>query len=626
MQISVCFVALVSVAGLVAAQISAPGLSPYEPVVGRCPITVPKIRASNGISASESNWIAARQSLARSSMTKWLTALDLSLTDLKNYQARNSKKSINVAVSGGGYRSLLIGAGVIEAIDSREAASNASLASGVSGFLQGTTYISGLSGGGWMLSSIVGNDWAKVSDLERNLWAQAFNDGLTVNRKNPAFLTQVTTDIAAKSTEFNVSINDPWGRLLSYQLLEGEDGGVSKTFSNYTNVPQFADHTMPFPILQALGMKPSDCNPGPNATQYEFTPYEFGSWDAGVRAFAPIRYVGTKFSNGAVVDSSKCVTGFDNSGFVLGTSSLIFPGIVGCSPLLGNNSIPAFAYLTAELMSQADVLVAGGTDGFDGLYPNPFQNLPIAYLVKDQAQLRLADGGLALQNNPLWSLIQPARNASLILTVDNSADILDANDKNFPNGSEILTTYVQSLSAGLPFPVIPPVATFLAQNLTKKPTLFGCANASVPTIVYLANAQHGSFPANQSTSTLMYTPDQSAAMIANGFNGMTQDKSTHWARCLGCFVVYDGKTPALRASQAISSSSQSSTTSAKGRSPLTTVTTTSTNGQKGRAPLTTKTGTTSVVPGRAPLATATSTTVVPMSAECSMCFDEFCYN
>lgn len=50
---------------------------------------------------------------------------------------------------------------------------------------------------------------------------------------------------------------------------------------------------------------------------------------------------------------------------------------------------------------------------------------------------------------------------------DNSADTSD----NFPNGTEILSTYVQSLNVGLTkMPVIPSVDTFVNQGLNKRPT------------------------------------------------------------------------------------------------------------------------------------------------------------
>lgn len=511
--------------------------SPYSPDVAACPATLPTVRNASGLSRNESTWVSARKTKAKTAMYQWLQTLNLSSIDMQHYRnvTNGSSKNVDVAVSGGGYRSLLIGAGVIQALDGRENHTNSSLTSSVSGFLQGVTYLSGLSGGAWLVSSIIGNNYATISSLVSSLWHVEFAEGLEQNSDTPLFQDLITDDITLKSVAFDVSINDPWGRLLSYQLLNGSDGGVNKTLSNVVTSQAFVNHTMPFPILQALGVKPADCLPGPNATQYEFSPYEFGSWDVGVQAFVPTKYIGSTFSNSSIVNSSQCVTGFDNLGFVLGTSSCLFAATDACAPIKGNGTGALVAALNGPLMESYNVEFNG--TGNYALYPNPFLGRAASPLVSSQTDLQLVDGGLALQNNPLWSLIQPSRNASLILTVDNSADTT----YNFPNGSELLTTYVQSITAKLPFPVIPPVSTFLAQNLTRRPTLFGCANASVPTILYLANAQHGVFPANQSTGTLIYAANQTDAMISNGFMGATQNGSLPWAQCLGCFVIYEGK-------------------------------------------------------------------------------------
>lgn len=524
-------------------------------------------------------------------MFEWLQTLNLSSIDIDHYRngSNSSTGNVDVAISGGGYRSLLIGAGVIQAIDGRENATNASLASPVSGFLQGVTYLSGLSGGAWLISSILGNNYTTVSTIQSALWEAEFEEGLQTNTAAPGFELQVTADITDKSLSFDTSINDPWGRLLSYQLLNGSDGGVALTLSGVTQLLDFANYTMPMPIIQALGLQPQDCVPGPNSTQYEFTPYEFGSWDRGVKAFAPMKYLGTNFTNSLVSNTSGCVTGFDNLGFVLATSSELFSAIDQCAPITGNGSLALVATLAAPLMES--YMVETGSEGNQALIPNPFVNRSASPLVQTQDELRLVDGGLstAAQNIPLWSLIQPGRNASLILAVDNSADSLA-----FPNGSEILNTYVQSLSAGLAFPVIPPVSTFMSRNLTQKPTLFGCGNTSVPTVVYLANAQHGAYAANQSTFKLQYAVNETDAMIANGFRGMTQDNDPAWARCLGCFVIYEGNR--ANATDALNGTMVSASASATS------------------APASMATG------------GAGSVNATGMSSECASCFDQYCYN
>ncbi|KAJ6102326.1 hypothetical protein N7486_004753 [Penicillium sp. IBT 16267x] len=80
---------------------------------------------------------------------------------------------------------------------------------------------------------------------------------------------------------------DLWGRLLSYQLLKGSDGGVDITLSSVVSLLNFTSYLVPYPVILSLGVKTfnGECLSGPNATTYEFSPYEFGSWDSDVSAF-----------------------------------------------------------------------------------------------------------------------------------------------------------------------------------------------------------------------------------------------------------------------------------------------------------------------------------------------------
>ncbi|KAJ4136632.1 Lysophospholipase 1 [Fusarium falciforme] len=54
---------------------------------------------------------------------------------------------IAVACSGGGYRAMLSGAGMLAAMDNRTDGANEH---GLGGLLQGATYLAGLSGGNWL--------------------------------------------------------------------------------------------------------------------------------------------------------------------------------------------------------------------------------------------------------------------------------------------------------------------------------------------------------------------------------------------------------------------------------------------------------------------------------------------
>ena len=49
-----------------------------------------------------------------------------------------------------------------------------------------------------------------------------------------------------------------------------------------------------------------------------------GSYDPALTAFMPSKYLGTRLNNGQPANTTACVTGFDQAGFVFGTSSSLF--------------------------------------------------------------------------------------------------------------------------------------------------------------------------------------------------------------------------------------------------------------------------------------------------------------
>ena len=74
----------------------------------------------------------------------------------------NSTKlpNIGIAISGGGYRAMIGGAGAIAAWDDRSAGSEEK--GNLGGLLQSATYISGLSGGDWLVGSLFVNNFTSV--------------------------------------------------------------------------------------------------------------------------------------------------------------------------------------------------------------------------------------------------------------------------------------------------------------------------------------------------------------------------------------------------------------------------------------------------------------------------------
>ncbi|MCJ1226174.1 hypothetical protein MMC12_002823 [Toensbergia leucococca] len=495
-------------------------LSGYDPVPAACP-TTPLVRPATSLSASESSYIASRKPIAAAALNAWLQKTNTGF-------GTANMPTVALTTSGGGYRSLLVGAGVIQGFDSRD--SNV----GTSGVFQGLTYQAGLSGGAWLLSSFAGNNYPTISSLENGLWKQAFQDSLLIPDnllEATVAYAEVTDDIVAKNDAgFPPTLTDPWGRLLSYQLLYGYDGGVSKTLSSIATESNFTSYSVPFPIITSLGVNTfqGQCLPGPNATQYEFSPFEFGSWDSGVNAFTLTKYLGTSLSDG-VPSKSTCTENYDNLGYVLGTSSTLFNEACTILPT-ATNSTSNIEDDLAAILSNAHSL---STRDLYAVYPNPFYNYPHSSLVEGVTELDLVDGGEANQNNPIWPLIQPARTVNVIIVNDNSADT----SNNFPNGSEILNTYVQAQSDGLTkMPFIPPVATFISEGLNQRPTFFGCGDSTKTTIVYIPNMAY-SFASNEPTSKLEYSESDTAAMISNGALVASKNNDPMWPTCLGCAIM-----------------------------------------------------------------------------------------
>jgi lysophospholipase len=94
---------------------------------------------------------------------------------------------------------------------------------------------------------------------------------------------------------------------------------------------------------------------------------------------------------------------------------------------------------------------------------------------------------------------------------------------NFPNGSELLTTYVQSFNHGYTrMPLVPSVETFISEGLNKRATFFGCNGQSKVTIVYPPNNNY-TFASNTGTFQLEYPKWEADAMIVNGVGIATKE-------------------------------------------------------------------------------------------------------
>lgn len=268
-------------------------------------------------------------------------------------------------------------------------------------------------------------------------------------------------------------------------------------------------------------------------------PWEFGTFDPPTAAFAPIHYVGSNFRAGTLPNTEKCVSGFDNAGFVVGTSSSLFNQAY---LQINRTDFPPRVqdYLTEKLEEI-------GTENNDvSNWVNPFyQYKEENNLNANSKTLSLVDGGEDLQNIPFYPLLQPLRRVDVIFAVDASADT-SAPGAYWPNGTALVATYQRSLIRTVhtvPFPSVPDQNTFVNLGLNSQPTFFGCDTKNLtelsPLIVYIPNHPF-TYNSNISTFQLTTNDTERNLIIQNGYNVATRGNGTldkDWPSCIGCAVL-----------------------------------------------------------------------------------------
>lgn len=140
----------------------------YAPGNVTCLAQRPTIRAASSLSANETAWLSMRRKNTVDPMKDLLSRANISGFDAAAYIEQHQDNTtalpnIGIAMSGGGYRALMNGAGFLAAADSRT--QNSTQTGGLGGLLQASTYLAGLSGGGWLVGSIYTNNFSSVTTL-----------------------------------------------------------------------------------------------------------------------------------------------------------------------------------------------------------------------------------------------------------------------------------------------------------------------------------------------------------------------------------------------------------------------------------------------------------------------------
>ncbi|KAI9754385.1 MAG: Lysophospholipase 1 [Chaenotheca gracillima] len=523
----------------------------YIPAEVACPSDRPTIRTAASLSPNETSWLESRRNKTVEPMSQFLSRMNISGFDAAGYIDKNRNNAsalpnVALAFSGGGYRALLNGAGALSAFDSRSP--NSTNAGQLGGLLQASTYVAGLSGGSWLVGSIFINNFSSVSALQTDNTGSVWEFGNSIFEgpkksgisifNTASYFGDIRDVVEGKSKAgYNTTVTDYWGRALSYQLVNATEGGPNITWSSIATDPQFASGDIPMPLLVADARAPGEMLIPGNTTNYEFNPWEIGSFDPTLFAFAPMRYLGSNFSNGMLPRDSPCIAGYDNVGFLMGTSSTLFNQFL---LQINATDIPqAFKNALGDILEK----LSNADEDIANYNPNPFFGFNNKTNRNAQEEMvTLVDGGEDLQNIPLNPLIQPKRHVDTIFAIDSSADT----DHNWPNGTSLVASYQRSLGTiknGTSFPSIPDQNTFVNLGLNTRPTFFGCNSSNTtgptPLIVYIPNFPYV-YQSNVSTFDPEYNNTERDAIILNGHYAATLANGTRdsqWPTCVGCAML-----------------------------------------------------------------------------------------
>ncbi|PRT56040.1 Lysophospholipase 1 [Wickerhamiella sorbophila] len=510
--------------------------------------------ASSGISQNEVQYVEDRKKHTSTALHEFFKNSNVDFDP-----SLFTDSVVGLAFSGGGYRAMLTGAGEVAALDARTKGNNGH--GHIGGLLQGSSYITGLSGGGWLLGSVYFRNFSTVENIvnEKDLW----------DLEKPLFVAEQAKDCLSKiklywrlyknvswkkSHGYSVTITDLWGRFLYRQLIAGfgaddilDNNPRFWRWSDLRHEHWYTERLAPFPIITVLSRVPVYRPPHEGSAIIEISPLEIGSYDKDVDSFVDIEYLGVKLINGRPDEKNPIIVGLDEAGFLLGASSSLFDQIF--TGIIENlTTSKSLANSLRWVLQHTGIM---GLRDVAAISPNPFLGLSHVgngkgSAISSSSTLYVADGGSNGLNIPLQPLLEPSREVDAIIAFDNSGAELDV---SWPDGSPMTKSYERQflLPGSPPMPYVPDKETFVNLGLASRPTFFGCYAQNLtnlpgdnvpPLIIYIPNAGYSTF-SNTSTFQLAYTDKKVKKMIQNGYNVATRGNGTfdeEWAACLACAV------------------------------------------------------------------------------------------
>lgn len=168
--------------------------------------------------------------------------------------------TLGIAVSGGGYRAAVVGGGLLNALDGRN---GTSARAGTGGLLQSASYLSGLSGGSWLISGLTQANFPPLHDFMFGtqsdnsgdeshtfggiLAQNGFIDATSNIFTEADYVYDVVREVCGKmDAGFPVTITDVWARVLARHFVNGTSSnnffnsdvkhGAGLTWSSAVNV------------------------------------------------------------------------------------------------------------------------------------------------------------------------------------------------------------------------------------------------------------------------------------------------------------------------------------------------------------------------------------------------------
>ncbi|ODV91277.1 hypothetical protein CANCADRAFT_2989 [Tortispora caseinolytica NRRL Y-17796] len=499
----------------------------------------PEVSSPGKVPESETQYLESRAGLIKQSIKAFIERSDMDY-DVSQL-LENHTPVIGISFSGGGYRALLSGAGALAAFDSTVEGTDQK--GHVGGVLQCASYISGISGGSWLVGSYIANNMTVPEMMNsEDIWnfeKPLFLPGQDDYEVGLFYLKMMANIVAKQEAGFATSFNDVWGQFLAKQLiLDNRVNPLSQILT--ANGSAEGSTSLPYPIIVSTNYDNYTKGYGIDMPVMELAPCAFGSADYAVSGFVPSELLGTEFQNGVIPENSSCVSGYDNIGFVIGASSNLFNLINIGAYNLEEEIPPTFGSYAKELVQLLST-IANSTDMPALIDKNPFYGWEAAQAgyVKESEILMLSDGGESYENIPLQPQLQAYRGVDMILAFDSSRDT----PYGWPNGTSIVAAQ-ERYSAQLTSDILPLVApnspnTFINEGLLEKPVFFGCNQTESPLVVYIANSPY-SFMSNTSTLQMSYTNEEAWSMVQNGYNVATLANSTdsNWQTCLACSFIH----------------------------------------------------------------------------------------